>query len=89
MDNPKISAIMACTFLLAGVQVMTARPAFSQAPEPQVILPERPSPDQHVARIKAISARVDEYLKSATTPGLRSMKATCDNHSSLTLGAAA
>jgi hypothetical protein len=64
MDNPKISAIMACTFLLAGVQVMTARPAFSQAPEPQVILPERPSPDQHVARIKAISARVDEYLKS-------------------------
>jgi hypothetical protein len=62
MDNPKIAAIMAGAFLLVGVQFMAARPAFSQTPEPQVSLPERPSRDQHVARIKAIRARVDEYL---------------------------
>jgi hypothetical protein len=64
MDNPKIAAMMASTFLLVGVQVMAARPAYSQMPEPQANLPERPNPDQHVARIKAINARVDEYLNS-------------------------
>lgn len=73
MDNPKITAIMAGTFLLVGVHLMAARPAFSQTPEPQVSLPERPSPDEHVARIKAINARVDEYLKSLAM-GVRSEK---------------